>query len=110
MNDTIIVSRHAGAVEWLRRQGIVGEVIASADAETVRGRHVIGNLPMTLAAEAASVTIISMTVPPEARGRDLTPEEMDEFGAKLKKFKVLREEDWEGIKNSLYSLSEYERE
>ena len=84
MNEFVIVSRHAGAVEWLRRQGIEGKVIAHAAPEDVRGKVVIGALPLHLAALAERVGSIDMPQLAAAdRGRDLTPEEMDAAGAHL---------------------------
>lgn len=80
----IIVTRHPGAVEWIRRQGLEGEVIPHATSEQIRGRVVIGNLPLYLAAEADVVGSIDLpNLPPELRGQDLTPEQMDEAGACL---------------------------
>ncbi len=86
----IIVTRHGGLVEWLARHGIAGEVIPHvSDSAQVRGRHVIGALPLYLAAEAASVTVIDLPLlTPEQRGKDLTPEEMDAAGAALKSYVV----------------------
>ena len=85
----IIVTRHAGAVEWLRQQGITGEVIAHATPEDVRGREVYGVLPLHLAAEAAAVHVIDVpNLTPEQRGQDLTPAEMDAAGAHLCTYRV----------------------
>ncbi len=93
--DTVIVSRHTGAVEWLRRQGITGEVIAHASADNVRGKHVIGALPLHLASLAAKITTIDMpALPVEWRGRDLTPEEMDIAGATLATYVVRSETEF----------------
>ena len=87
--ETVIVSRHAGAIEWLRRQGIAGTVIEQAIPEDVRGRVVIGNLPMHLAAEAHQVGSIDLPgLAREQRGRDLTPEEMDAAGACIRWYVV----------------------
>lgn len=85
----VIVTRHAGAVEWLRRHGVEGEVVAQADAATVAGRVVVGALPLHLAALAAEVVAIDMNLPPNLRGVDLTPEQMDECGATLRRYRVL---------------------
>ena len=91
--DTVITSRHAGAIEWLRRQGIVGEVIAHATEDAVRGRHVYGALPLHMASLAAKITTIDMpNLPAEWRGRDMTPEEMDIAGATLATY-VVRKDD-----------------
>lgn len=87
----IIVTRHKGAIEWLRQQGIEGKAISHATADDVRCRKVYGNLPLHLAAEAASVTIISLPdLKPEQRGKDLSPDEMYAAGAHLESFEVRR--------------------
>jgi len=93
-NNLIIVSRHAGAIEWLRRRGIEGEVISHvADPEVIRGKTVVGNLPMHLAAAADRVGVIEMpNLPPDARGRDLSADEMEAFGASISWYRVEREE------------------
>lgn len=89
--DVVIITRHNGAVEWLRRMGITGEVIAHATEDDVRGRHVVGAVPMHLAAIAASVTTIDMpNLSADLRGVDLTPEQMDEAGAVLRTYAVVR--------------------
>lgn len=87
--ETVIVSRHAGAVAWLAQRGITGEVIAQATPEDVRGKNVIGNLPMHLASLAAKVGSIDLPRLAAAdRGRDLTPEEMDAAGATIRWYVV----------------------
>lgn len=101
MKKNLIVTRHKTLVEWLRRHGIEGEVIEQATPEDVRGKDVFGILPLWLAAEANSVTEVSMpNLPLEARkrvnGGDFTLEEMDEWGAHLETFVVLggKTADW----------------
>jgi len=88
--SVVIVTRHAGAVEWLRlRHGITGRVITHAEATDVADKIVIGVLPLHLAALAARV--ISIDLPglrPDQRGKDLTPDEMDEAGATLEIYHV----------------------
>jgi putative CRISPR-associated protein (TIGR02620 family) len=90
----VIITRHQGLVEWLRRKGIKGEVIAHATEDDVRGKDVIGNLPLHLANVALSVTVVDMpNLPPELRGQDLSPEQMDEAGATLRRYVVVGEPD-----------------
>src|SRR3990167_6526893 len=48
----VIVTRHAGLVEWLAAHGITGAVIAQAAPDDVSGKHVVGALPLHLAALA----------------------------------------------------------
>lgn len=86
----VIVTRHSGAVEWLRRRGITGEVFEHvSDPAQVADRTVYGVLPLHLAAVADEV--ISIDLPglrPDQRGKDLSPEEMDEAGASLRCYRV----------------------
>lgn len=87
--NVVIVTRHPGAVEWLRERGITGAVIDHATPDDIRGKHVIGALPMHLAAMAASVTVIDMPgLQAEQRGKDLTPAEMTAAGAVLVSYVV----------------------
>lgn len=88
--ETIIVTRHIGLVEWLALRGLTGRVIAQATPDDIRGRHVIGVLPLHLAALATIVTTVDMPgLAPEQRGKDLTPAEMDAAGATLNHYCVL---------------------
>ena len=88
----LIVTRHAGLVEWLRLHGVTGEVIPHATEENVRGRVVYGVLPLNLAAAAARVYAIDLPgLKPEQRGKDLTPDEMDDAGATLRGYRVIAE-------------------
>ena len=97
MSNVLIVTRHAPLVEWLRKRGIEGKVIAQATPADVAGKDVYGVLPLWLAAEANSVTEVSMPgLPLEARARvnggDFSVEEMDAWGAHLQKFVVRKVE------------------
>ena len=94
-NQVLIVTRHSTLVEWLAQHGVTGDVIAQATAEDVKGRDVFGILPMWLAAEANSITEVSMPgLPLDARakvnGGDYTVAQMDEWGAKMHRFTVRR--------------------
>ena len=43
VRETVIVTRHAGAVAWLAEQGVTGEVIAHVtDNAQIAGKAVIG--------------------------------------------------------------------
>jgi CRISPR-associated protein Csx16 len=93
---TWFVTRHPGAVAWAARQGIaVDRQVAHLDIrEVAEGDTVIGNLPVNLAAEVcargARFFNLSLDVPPEARGRELTAEELARFGARIEEFRVER--------------------
>jgi putative CRISPR-associated protein (TIGR02620 family) len=90
-DNVLIVTRHEGLVEWLRLHGITGRVIAQATPEDVRDKIVYGVLPMNLAAEAEEVVNVDLPgLPLEKRGKDITPAEMDEYGAVLNHYIVLK--------------------
>ena len=90
------VSRHAGARRWLQERGVaVDRVVEHLEVEAVAaGDVVIGTLPVHLAAavcaRGARFLALEMEVPPAARGRELTAEEMELFGARLVEYRVER--------------------
>jgi len=75
-NADLIVTRHAGLVEVLRALGSTAPVIPHATADDVRGKAVLGVLPMHLAQHAYSVTEIALDLPPELRGKELTADQV----------------------------------
>ncbi|WP_237152162.1 CRISPR-associated protein Csx16 [Oryzibacter oryziterrae] len=85
---TRFVTRHSGAADWLRRQGISAEVFGHLEMTSVQpGDVVIGNLPAHLAAEIAvkggRYIHLAMTVPEHLRGQNLNADQMDQCGARL---------------------------
>ncbi len=93
-SPVVIVTRHQGLVKWLEARGITGEVKAQVGPADVEGKHVIGVLPLALAARAVSITTVDMPgLRPDQRGVDLTPEEMDAAGATLATYMVLKADE-----------------
>lgn len=94
---TWLVTRHPGAVEWAARQGIaVDRQVAHLDVrEVAAGDTVIGTLPVNLAARVcargARFLNLSIDVPPQARGRELTADELERYGARVEKYRVERD-------------------
>jgi len=93
---TYFVSRHPGAREWARRQDIqVDEFITHLDVERIgEGDTVIGSLPVNLAVEVcsrgASYLHLSLELPPELRGRELTADDLQALGARIEPFLIQR--------------------
>jgi CRISPR-associated protein Csx16 len=91
---TFFVSRHAGAVEWAaRRELIVDRLVMHLDiAEVRQGDTVIGTLPVNLAAaicvRGARYLNLSVDLPPAARGRELSADELEHYGARLEAYSV----------------------
>lgn len=94
---TWLVSRHAGALDWLAHQGVAADRIEPHfEPEWVApGDTVIGTLPINLAAAVCErggrYLHLTLEVPPEWRGRELTAAEMDAVGARLEGYRVERE-------------------
>jgi len=91
------VSRHAGAVEWARQQGLmVDHLVSHLDPEQVQpGDTVVGSLPVHLAAvvcdRGARYMHLEMDVPQAMRGRELSAEEMAACNARLNQYNVEKE-------------------
>lgn len=91
----LFVTRHPGAVDWAARQGIAARMVAHLDTGTVGpGDTVMGTLPVHLVAEVcargARYLHLSLDLPAEARGRDLSADEMVRFGARLTEYRAER--------------------
>ena len=86
----IIVSRHAAAIAFIRRELPAfanAPVLSSATAQDVAGAEVAGNLPLDLAAQATVVFAITFAGTPP-RGQEYSLADMDAAGASLKAFRV----------------------
>lgn len=67
---TIVVTRHAPLVAYLREIGLINDeaiVLEHVTAEDIRGERVIGVLPLHLAADAERVTEIPLVLTQEDR-------------------------------------------
>ncbi len=88
------VSRHPGAYEWLETQGYrVDRRVEHLDPEQVApGDLVCGSLPVHLAAQlcarGAHYLHLSLDLPAEVRGRELSATELERYGARLTCFEV----------------------
>jgi len=90
---TIIISRHPGAIEWLKRHHpeLSGaKVLKHAVPDDLFGNVVIGTLPVNLAALAKEYWHLTMDIPVEARGKELTADDMEEFGCKINRYIIMK--------------------
>lgn len=91
---TFFVSRHTGAVEWAARQGlIVDRQVEHLNITDVRhGDVVIGSLPVNLVAEVCSrggrYLHLSLDLPAEKRGLELSANEMESCGARIEEYRA----------------------
>lgn len=92
---TYFISRHPGAIEWAARQNLaVDRLVSHLDTAQVQaGDTVIGSLPVNLAAQvcAAGATYwhLSLALPAQQRGTELTADDMTRFGAHLEPFHII---------------------
>jgi len=91
---TWFVSRHAGAIGWAKRQGLViDRWVAHLDpAAVAAGDTVIGTLPVNLAAEICKRGVrylhLSLEVPAEWRGRELSADDLQVLAAHIEPFRI----------------------
>ena len=86
----VIVSRHAGAIAFIRSSDLRfadAEVVAQATWADVAGRLVAGNLPLHLAAAAAAIVAVEFAGTPP-RGAEYGVAEMEAAGARLRTYRV----------------------
>ena len=89
------VSRHPGAVEWARRHSIYFDVHVPHLHDVINicpGDIVIGTLPVHRAAQVcaqgAHYLHLTVDVPAEMRGCELTASDLECFGARLENYSV----------------------
>jgi len=94
MNETIIVTRHPALVDLLQEQGVIDgteTIIEHATADQIRGKHVIGVLPLSLASEAATVTEVPLSLTPDDRGKELDIDRLREVAGAPRRYVVLEQ-------------------
>lgn len=96
MTDTLIVTRHPALVDFLIERGViastqVAEVKDHVTPMDVQDRHVIGVLPLHLAALARSVTEVPLNLPKELRGVELTLEQVRQYAGSVATYRVERQ-------------------
>jgi putative CRISPR-associated protein (TIGR02620 family) len=70
----VIITRHQGLIPLLIEMGLATNdttVLSHATADDVAGKDVIGVLPLWLAAQANSVTEVTLNIPADMRGVEL---------------------------------------
>ena len=89
-----LVTRHPGALVWLRQQGVEATALAHLDPARISpGDEIYGTLPLHLAAEVsvrgARFFYLAIDVPAELRGQELDAALMSRLGARLQEYRVL---------------------
>ncbi|WP_461601614.1 CRISPR-associated protein Csx16 [Aeromonas rivipollensis] len=89
-----LISRHPGAIAWCQRQPLVIDVVLPhLDPVFIcTGDWVIGTLPLPMVAEVqrfgARYLHLSVPVPPELRGQELSADQLEQLGASLIEYRV----------------------
>lgn len=91
---TWFITRHPGAIDWARTQQLpVDQFVSHLDPVQVQsGDTVMGSLPVHLAADicrrGARYLHLSLDLPAEFRGRELSAQELHQCNARLQAFLV----------------------
>jgi CRISPR-associated protein Csx16 len=90
---TYFVTRHRGAIEWLRRKGIAATIVEHLDVGQVQpGDLVLGSLPVQIVAllNARGVRYMHLAydTPHELRGQELSADDLERLGARLVEYRV----------------------
>jgi CRISPR-associated protein Csx16 len=96
--STFFISRHPGAQQWAARQRLAVDhwVTHLNPAEVSADDTVIGTLPVNLAAEicarGARYVHLCLRLPAQARGQELSADELERLGAHLQGFDICRQQ------------------
>lgn len=91
---TWFVTRHPGALQWARQQRLsIDRLCAHLDTDALLpGDTVFGTLPVHLAAQVCARSArfynLSLDLPPGARGRELTADDLMTYSARLEGYDV----------------------
>lgn len=93
-----LVTRHPGAKAWVESKGIkIDQILDHFDPDETKIKAkdvVIGVLPPPLAAhicsQGARWFYLSMQVPREHRGKELTANDMSRFKARIDEYKIIK--------------------
>jgi len=91
--ETVVVTRHPALIDLLVERGIINGsegVLSHVTSDDVQGWHVVGVLPLALAAEAISVTEVPLSLAPEDRGVELSLERLREIAGEAQTYQVKR--------------------
>lgn len=104
MKIDVVVTRHAGLVQYLIEEGVVAasvEVVSHTSPEVVRGKNVLGVLPHSLSCLCESFTEVPLNLPAELRGKELTVEEVRQYAGEPVTYRVFNEEGYNTLLNDV---------
>ncbi len=89
--EKIIITRHKGAVDWIKKhypKFSVFKHLTHASEEDIEGNIIVGTLPVNLAVLSKEYWHLSMDIPAEFRGKELTIEDMESFNCLLQRYEI----------------------
>jgi len=93
---TYFISRHEGALDWLQQQAIqVDQQLSHFDPSITQADDVvIGTLPINLVAEVnqrgGRYLHLTLNLPSELRGKELSAADMTRYGASLQEYTAVK--------------------
>jgi len=96
VGEKVVITRNPALVEYLKEVGIVEEgvrVIQHATEDDVRYKHVIGVIPVRMAAKANRVTEIPLALTPEDQEKELSLERLREVARPPRTYIVIEIRD-----------------
>lgn len=82
ISNAVVVTRHAGLIEYLREINLIDDtatIISHATEDNVAGKEVVGVLPHSLSCKCLSFTEVPLLIPSELRGCELTLADMRKY-------------------------------
>ena len=98
-------------IEWLNQHGVNRQIRKMVGAEDIVGKSVVAILPYRIACAAKRVGIIDMPrIKADQRGKDIATSEMDDAGARLRWFRIIKEEGiWKDLFNFLDNKENWDK-
>lgn len=88
----LFLSRHRDLYQFFVNKKIISSdlpILEHVDnLDLIKNKRIIGIIPSKLAILAHSISQIELNIPKEFKGKDLTPEQLEEFSGELQTFKV----------------------
>ena len=91
MTDTVVITRHASLVEYLKEKGLINDdaiILSHATPENVKDKNVIGVLPHSLSCLTSSFSEIPLNLPAEKRGQELSLDDMRQYAGEMVTYNV----------------------
>jgi len=89
----LVITRHPALLDFLIEEGVVPEgttATSHATPEIVAGQDVVGVLPHSLSCLTQTYTEVSLRIPAEMRGKELTLSQLRDYSQGVATYTVTR--------------------